>query len=127
MVRNAAATPLLAATVAVTALLRTPYGHAATKFDGAWSVVVLTTSGRCDPSYRFSGQIVNGEISYIYGSLEVSGNVVASGATLVRVTGGSGHAEAHGHFTVTHGSGTWRGEGANGLCAGTWSATRVRS
>jgi hypothetical protein len=127
MFSKTAVTHLVAATIAATALLPVPYGRAATRFDGAWSVVVLTTSGRCDPSYRFSGQIVNGEISYAYGSIEVKGSVVSSGAVFVRVSGSSGHAEAHGHFTVVQGSGTWHGEGPDGHCAGTWSATRSPS
>lgn len=121
MVRNIGGALWLAAAIAATD------AGAATKFDGSWSVIVQTTSGRCDPSYRFSGHIVNGEISYAYGALEVSGSVVASGATFVRLIGNSGHVEAHGQFTVTRGSGTWRGQGPDGPCNGTWSATRVRS
>jgi len=97
---------------------------ASTKYDGQWSVVVYTTSGACDPSYRFSGQISNGEISYAYGSLEVTGHVDANGATYVRVRSGQGHGEAHGRMTASHGGGTWSGQGANGACAGTWMATR---
>src|SRR5579872_2027066 len=43
------------------------YAQAATKFDGTWSVVIYTKSGPCDPSYRISGQIVDGQIYYAYG------------------------------------------------------------
>ncbi len=97
---------------------------ASTKYDGQWSVVVYTTSGPCDPSYRFSGQISNGEISYAYGSLEVSGRVDANGNTHVRVTSAQGHGEARGRMTERRGAGTWNGNGPNGACAGTWMATR---
>jgi len=106
-----------AAAAAVSAL-------ASTKYDGQWSVVVYTTSGQCDPSYRFSGQISNGEISYAYGSLEVSGHVEANGAAYVRVRSAQGHGEAHGRMTASRGGGTWRGQGPDGACAGTWMATR---
>jgi hypothetical protein len=97
---------------------------ATTKFDGQWSVVVYTTSGPCDTSFRFSGQISNGEISYAYGSIEVTGHIEANGVTYVRVTSAQGHGEAHGRMTETRGSGTWSGRGDNGVCAGTWFATR---
>jgi hypothetical protein len=98
--------------------------HAETQFDGPWSVVVRTSTGPCDPSTRFSGQIVNGDISYAYGSLEVTGRVEASGVTHVRVIYGDAHGEAHGRMTATQGSGTWSGDGPNGRCTGTWDATR---
>jgi len=100
-----------------------PSFAATTEFDGQWSVVVHTSTGPCDPSSRFSGQIVNGEIFYSYGSIDVSGRVEASGATKVHVTYSGSHGEAHGHLTPTHGSGTWSGSGPDGYCAGTWEAT----
>jgi len=123
MIRNNTGIILLAATL-VSALMQVADVGAATKYDGPWSVVVYTSSGPCDASNRLSGQIVNGEISYAYGSLEVTGHVDESGTTIVRVTYGSAHGEAHGHMTPTQGSGTWSGDGPNGRCAGTWIATR---
>jgi hypothetical protein len=115
---------LLAATLAASALMPAAIGHAATNFDGQWSVVVYTSNGPCEASNRFSGQIVNGEISYAYGSLEVTGRVEPGGTVLVQVTYGSAHGEAHGHMTATHGGGTWSGDSPDGHCTGTWSATR---
>ena len=114
----------LAASVVASSLTATTCAFAETKFDGPWSVAVYTTTGPCDPSYRFSGQIVDGAISYAYGSLEVTGRVDASGATFVRVTAGNSRGEAHGRMTMTHGNGTWSGIGPDGHCAGTWHATR---
>ena len=99
--------------------------HAGGTYDGPWSVVVYTASGSCDPSYRISGQIVDGQISYAYGSIEVTGRVAAGGETQVHVTAGSSHGEARGHMTATHGNGTWSGQGPDGRCAGTWIATRA--
>jgi hypothetical protein len=104
-----------------------PFVRASSKYDGAWSVVIYTASGPCDPSYRISGEITNGEIFYAYGSLEVKGHIEPSGTTHVHVTAGNGHGEAHGHMTATPGSGTWSGDGPNGRCAGTWTATRPAS
>jgi hypothetical protein len=124
MIRYTAAAILIATTCAASALTPATCAYAGTNFDGQWSVVVYTSSGPCDPSYRFSGQIVNGQISYAYGSLEVTGHVEASGATSVRVTAGSAHGEAHGRMTATRGSGTWSGDGPNGRCGGIWIAAR---
>jgi hypothetical protein len=124
MIRKTALALLVATTFAVLALTQASVVRATTKFDGQWSVVVYTSSGPCDPSYRLSGQIQNGEISYAYGSVEISGHIEPNGAAHVHVTAGSGHGEAHGHMTPSHGSGTWSGEGPDGRCAGTWVATR---
>jgi len=124
MIRNIATAISFGATLAASALMPATDLYAAGKYDGSWSVVVYTSSGPCDPSARFSGQIVNGEISYAYGSLEVTGHVDADGATLVQVTYGSAHGEAHGRMSAARGSGTWTGIGPDGRCAGTWMATR---
>jgi hypothetical protein len=122
--RSALGALLLAALALPTVTVAGRDARAEGKFDGPWSVVVYTSTGPCDPSARFSGQIVNSAISYAYGSIEVTGRVEASGATRVQVTYGSAHGEAHGHLTETHGSGTWSGMGPEGHCTGTWSATR---
>jgi hypothetical protein len=123
MIRKTAEAILIALTLAAALTLST-YVLASTEYDGLWSVVVYTARGQCDPSYRISGAITNGEISYAYGSLEVKGHVEPSGATHVHVTYGDAHGEAHGQMTATHGSGTWSGNGPNGHCSGTWNATR---
>ncbi len=123
MIRTTASA-LLVATFVALALTQATGVLATTKFDGMWSVVVYTSTGPCDPSYRISGQIVNGEISYAYGSVEVTGRVEPNGDTHVHVTAGNGRGEAHGHMTPTHGGGTWSGDGPDGHCTGTWVATR---
>jgi len=114
---------LLIAALLVLSIATAPLAST-TDFDGPWSVVVHTSTGPCDPAARFSGQIMNGEIYYAYGSIEVTGRVEANGATKVHVTYSGSHGEAHGHLTQTHGSGTWSGSGPDGYCAGTWEATR---
>ena len=120
MIRNGI---LLAAALAAV-LIPAAAVQAAGKYDGLWSVVVYTSKGPCDVSTRFSGQIINGEISYAYGSLEVTGHVDAKGVTFVHVIYGSAHGEAHGRMSATRGSGTWTGIGPDGRCTGTWMATR---
>ncbi len=124
MIRYTAVIVSLVATLAASGLAQAGDARTTAKYDGAWSVVVYTSSGPCEAAHRFSGQIVNGEISYAYGSLEVTGHVDPSGATKVHVIYGSARGEAHGHMTTMQGSGTWTGDGPDGRCAGTWSATR---
>jgi len=124
MIRLAAKALVFAATLAVTVLPQATKLNAANQFDGPWSVVVYTLTGACDPSARFSGQILNGDISYAYGSLEVSGRVETSGLTHVHVLYGTARGEARGRLTATRGGGTWSGDGPDGHCAGTWNATR---
>ena len=124
MIRNSALAFVLPAAVIASGLTPMSNALAGSKFDGPWSVAVYTTTGSCDPSYRFSGQIVNGDISYAYGSLEITGRVAANGDTFVRMTAGTSRGEAHGRMTMTHGNGTWSGVGPDGHCAGTWQATR---
>jgi hypothetical protein len=125
MMRNSAIAVLLAATLAAPAVAQAGDARASNKYDGPWSVVVMTLRGPCDASYRFSGQIVNGIISYSYGTLEVSGRVASNGATFVRVTHGTDHGEGRGRLMATYGTGTWSGHGPNGICAGRWVATRA--
>jgi len=122
--RNIALAVAFIGTLAASALALPADARAGGKFDGPWSVVILTTNGKCDPSYRISGQIVNGGIYYSYGSLAVTGNVQENGATSVHVTYGTDHGEAHGRLQATYGTGTWSGNGPDGHCSGTWVATR---
>jgi hypothetical protein len=125
MIRNAAGV-LLAATVAASALTQATYVRAATKYDGAWSVVIYTRTGPCDAAYRFSGQIVNGIIAYGGGlGIDFTGRVKSSGAAYVRVSSGSNYAVASGRMTIARGAGVWHGQGPNGYCTGTWTATRT--
>jgi hypothetical protein len=116
---------VLAATVAASALTQATYVRAATKYDGAWSVVIYTRSGPCDAAYRFSGQITNGIISYngAFG-IDFTGRVKPGGAAWARVSSGPHFAVASGHMSVTRGGGIWHGQGPNGRCSGSWVATR---
>ena len=126
MIRHSAATILVVATIAAAALTQATYLRAASKYDGAWSIVITTRTGPCSAAYRFSGQIWNGIIYYSGGGpISFNGRVRSNGAAWVRVSSGSNYAVAHGRLTVGRGSGTWRGKSADGYCAGIWSAMRV--
>ena len=95
----------------------------AAPFDGAWSVVVVTQRGACEPSYRFGLTISNGVVSGD-GSASVSGRVARNGSVSVAVSGGPGTAYGSGRLSRTSGAGSWRGQGPSGLCSGSWSAQR---
>jgi hypothetical protein len=125
MIRHAAWTILLAATITAAALTQATYVRAASKFDGNWSVVVVTRSGPCDAAYRFSGQIVNGAIAYGgLGPIDFAGRVRSNGATFLRVSSGANYAVASGRMGGARAGGTWRGQSSSGRCSGVWSAIR---
>jgi hypothetical protein len=127
MIRNNAGAVLLAATVAAAALTQATYVRAATKYDGNWSVVVITKSGPCDASYRFSGQIINGVIVYggELGPVDFAGRVRPSGAAYLRVSAGGSYAVASGRLTALRGMGSWHGQSSGARCTGTWRAQRT--
>ena len=66
---------------------------ALTLYDGEWSVIILTRSGACDPSYRVGVQIAHGEIDS-GGFAAVQGQVTSRGG--VKVTVRSGNQWAYG-------------------------------
>jgi hypothetical protein len=127
MIRNTAGTILLAATVTAAALTQATYVRAASKYDGSWSVVVVTRNGPCDAAYRFSGQIVNGAIVYNggLGPIDFAGRVRSNGAAILRVSSGANYAVASGRLGAARGGGSWRGQSSSGRCSGVWSATRT--
>jgi hypothetical protein len=98
---------------------------AAASFDGPWSVHVITRSGPCDQSYRYGLMIRGGTVSYLGGgAVRVSGRVSRSGSVSVSVSSGGQTAIGSGRLSNGRGSGTWRGQGPNGACAGVWSASQ---
>jgi hypothetical protein len=101
-----------------------PSAQAASQFDGNWALHGVTRAGECDPNFRLSGQIVNGNVNYQFGSSNVAGRVAPSGAVTVTVTVGPNHAVGTGRLSKDSGGGTWRSQGPSGTCSGTWSAQR---
>ena len=98
---------------------------AATKFDGNWSVLIVTDDGQCDKAYRYGLAIRDGRVVYEgEASVNISGRVSGNGAVSVRVSAGSQSAEGSGQLSDSQGSGNWRGTGSVGACSGKWSAER---
>jgi hypothetical protein len=94
-------------------------------YDGAWSVLIVTKSGSCDPSYRYGVQISDGNVTYDGGGpITMQGRVTPKGAVRVIVTAGSQWADGSGRLIRNQGGGVWKGQGMSSMCAGTWQAER---
>ena len=64
--------------------------HAASGFDGSWSVSVLTQTGRCESSGYYAVRVENGRIRYDGGDASLSGQVDERGNIRVNIRQG-GH------------------------------------
>ncbi|HEY6255568.1 MAG TPA: hypothetical protein VIY51_07205 [Xanthobacteraceae bacterium] len=106
---------------ASTALARTIY-------DGDWSVLIVTQSGSCDPSYRYGVQIADGMVTYQGGGpITLQGRVTPKGAVRVIVQAGSQWADGSGRLTRNKGGGVWKGQSMSSMCTGVWQAERHES
>jgi hypothetical protein len=124
MISHSIRAAMLATGLAVAMSSAGPSAHAAS-FDGPWSVLVVTRSGTCDQAYRYGVTIVGGVVYYAGGGpVSLTGRVSPSGNVTVRVSSGPQYALGSGRLSRSTGSGSWRGQGPNGGCAGVWSATR---
>jgi hypothetical protein len=112
---------IVAALVAVSAALSSTTSFAVPRYDGTWSVSLVTTRGDCMASFRYPIQITNGALGNGGGlAIDVRGRVAGNGAVTVLVSHGDTHASAFGRLSSTVGSGSWRGAG----CSGSWTAER---
>ena len=103
----------------------TSAAFARTLYDGAWSVLIVTRSGSCDPTYRYGVQISDGNVVYDGGGLvTMQGRVTPKGAVRVIVQGGGQWADGSGMLKRNQGGGVWKGQGASSACAGIWQAER---
>ena len=121
---------LLAAVLGFTALMSSAAfaqtetaALAHTKFDGRWSVLIVTEQGQCDRAYRYPLQISNGNV--FYGGkkdFNVSGQVQANGSVVVSVTRGNQGALGTGRLNGKYGIGQWQAPA--GGCSGRWQAEK---
>jgi hypothetical protein len=124
MISHSIRAAMLATGLAVAMSSAGPSAHAAS-FDGPWSVLVVTRSGACDQAYRYGVTIVGGVVYYAGGGpVSLTGRVSPSGNVTVRVSSGPQYALGSGRLSRSTGSGSWRGQGPNGSCAGVWRAPR---
>jgi hypothetical protein len=108
--------------MSLTAVLGT--AEAANPYDGSWWVTINTSRGSCSSGGMFRVDIRNGGVSGGGAGVAVGGRVAPNGAVSVSVSSGASHASGGGRLRGSSGSGSWRGKGSEGVCSGTWSASR---
>jgi hypothetical protein len=97
----------------------------AASHDGNWSVLIITEKGTCDKAYRYNVGVANGQVRYQGdASVNLNGKVEPSGAVKVNIRLGEQGASGTGRLAKDSGTGTWRGVGSAGECAGRWEAER---
>jgi hypothetical protein len=97
---------------------------ARTPYDGSWSVLIVTEKGDCDRAYRYGISIVDGNVQYDGGVVNLSGRVAANGTVRVSLTAGSARASGTGRLTRNAGTGKWNGVSSTSACSGYWEAAR---
>ncbi len=94
------------------------------RYDGAWSIEVVTLDGPCDRAYRYGVQIRRGEATYAGGDLSINGRVAGNGSVRAVISRGSDKADVVGRLgRGGTGGGTWNTTGLIG-CSGRWNAER---
>jgi hypothetical protein len=110
----------LGALVTAIALASTA-SFAAPRYDGLWSVSIVTEKGDCDRGYRYPIRISNGQLANAGDTnFSISGKVGESGAVTVTVAAAGKSATGSGRLSAAAGGGHWTG----GACSGTWTAER---
>jgi len=108
-----------AALIAATTLVSS--GSAAPRFDGLWSVSIVTEKGDCDRGYRYPIRITNGQLVNAGDTnFAISGKVGQTGAITVTVSAACKSATGSGQLAGDAGGGHWAG----GACSGSWTAER---
>jgi hypothetical protein len=116
-----AATIAVTGTIAASAMTASTASLAVPRYDGLWSVSIVTEKGDCDPGYRYPIRISNGMLANAGDSVfTISGKVGGTGAITVTVSGGGRSATGSGRLAGNMGVGSWTG----GACSGSWSAER---
>jgi len=118
--KNCVRASAAALTVAVMALAPAS-GFAMPRYDGVWSVSIVTKKGDCIASYRYPMRIANGVLGNGGDfALNISGKVTDDGAVRVAVSHGDSRAIGSGRLAAKSGSGSWR----TTACSGSWTAER---
>lgn len=119
--RNVIRTILTASAAMAAVTLAATTSSATPRYDGLWSVSVVTEKGDCDRGYRYPIRITNGvlanggEVAFT-----ITGRVMPSGAMTVTVSHGDKSAQGVGRLSANSGIGSW----STGSCSGTWTAER---
>lgn len=101
----------------------------AAQYDGAWNMVLMTTSGHCG-QIRVGLAINGGHITstsgkFVMRPIHIAGVVSGSGQARMNGVAGPRKAEGVGRFNRSKGYGKWAGTGPSGVCSGVWTAVRL--
>lgn len=96
------------------------------RYDGRWSIEVVTLDGPCDRAYRYGVQIQRGEAVYGGGEVDISGRVAANGTVRGIIARGGNAAQVSGRLSANGtGAGRWSTLGDGPIsCSGSWNAMR---
>ena len=93
------------------------------KFDGRWSVLVVTEKGPCDQAYRWNLGVAGGRITDLEDNVaSASGSIASSGRVNVRLVRGQDVLTAVGSIQQGAGRGTWQSPSRQ--CSGRWEAEK---
>ena len=95
------------------------------RYDGLWSVAIVTHQGDCIASYRYPMRIAHGILANGGDmAIGVSGRVAANGSVTVVVSNGNTRAAGFGRLAANAGAGSGAGSWRTASCAGSWTAER---
>ena len=110
--------------LAVSTLAASPAAAKVKRFDGTWSVEVVTEKGDCDRAYRYSVILENGRARYGGPeAFEIQGQVQPNGAIRASIARGTNRADVTGRLSGAAGTGTWTASGGR-ACSGNWNAEK---
>jgi hypothetical protein len=116
-----AAAIAIASTIVASAIIASTASFAVPRYDGLWSVSLVTEKGDCDRGYRYPIRISNGMLANAGDNVfTITGRVVGTGAITVTVSAGGRSATGSGRLAGNMGMGSWTG----GSCSGSWTAER---
>ena len=91
------------------------------RYDGLWSVSIVTEKGDCDRGYRYPIRISHGRLANAgEAGFAIAGKVGPTGFISVIVSHGNTSAKGVGRLAGSVGSGSWR----SASCSGSWTAER---
>lgn len=119
--KNRAGRGALCAFIVAASAFVTTSTFAGPRYDGLWSVSVVTEKGDCDPGYRYPVRISNGHLANAGdATFTITGAVAPTGAITVTVAAAGKSATGLGRLDGSMGGGHWTG----GSCSGSWTAER---
>jgi hypothetical protein len=115
---------VIAAAIMAGAIIASTASFAVPRYDGLWSVSIITEKGDCDRGYRYPVRISNGTLANAGDTMfTITGKVAGTGAVTVTVSAAGRSATGSGRLAGNIGTGSWSG----GSCSGSWSAERRSS